>query len=61
MRPHKVMTAMQSLYDPDYEHDACGVGFVANLSCKSEHRILVYALEALCNLAHRGALDADGD
>ena len=48
-----------SLYDPKYEHDACGVGFVANVNGRREYRILDYALQALGNLAHRGALDAD--
>ena len=48
-----------SLYDSNFEHDACGVGFVANTNGKPERRIVEHALEALCNLAHRGALDAD--
>lgn len=48
-----------SLYDAKNEHDACGVGFIANINGKQEHRILEYSLQALCNLAHRGALDAD--
>lgn len=48
-----------SLYDPKFEHDACGVGFVANINGRREHRILACALEALANLAHRGAMDAD--
>jgi len=48
-----------SLYNSKFEHDACGVGFVANTNGKKERRILDHALEALCNLAHRGALDAD--
>ncbi|MCS1410829.1 MAG: Glutamate synthase [NADPH] large chain [Verrucomicrobia subdivision 3 bacterium] len=48
-----------SLYHSSFEHDACGVGFVANQSGKKEGRILEYGLQALCNLAHRGALDAD--
>ena len=51
--------APQSLYHPQFEHDACGVGFVANINGKREFRILDYALQALNNLAHRGALDAD--
>src|SRR5207244_3159748 len=51
--------AAQSLYHPQFEHDACGVGFVANINGKREFRILDYALQALNNLAHRGALDAD--
>src|SRR3954471_21439941 len=49
----------KTLYDPRFEHDACGVGFVANTNGKREHRIVAYAIQALCNLAHRGALDAD--
>jgi glutamate synthase (NADPH/NADH) large chain/glutamate synthase (ferredoxin) len=48
-----------SLYDPNFEHDACGVGFVANSNGRREHRVLELAIQALCNLAHRGALDAD--
>ncbi len=48
-----------SLYDSKFEHDACGVGFVANSNGKREHRIVEFAIQALCNLAHRGALDAD--
>ena len=46
------------LYDPRFEHDACGTGFVANISGVREHRIIERALEALRNLAHRGAMDA---
>ena len=48
-----------SLYDARHERDACGVGFVANTNGKKERRILDFGLEALCSLAHRGALDAD--
>ena len=48
-----------SLYRAEFEHDACGVGFVANISGKPEHRIVGFAIEALNSLSHRGALDAD--
>ena len=48
------------LYDPLDEHDACGVGFVANVSGRVTHDIIHNGLEALCNLTHRGAVDADG-
>ncbi len=48
------------LYDPSFEHDACGTGFVAQRHGDHSHRILQLALEALCNHAHRGALAADG-
>ncbi len=49
------------LYSPQFEHDACGIGFVANTNGTIEHRIITYALEALVNLAHRGAMDADAE
>ncbi len=48
------------LYNPLDEHDACGVGFVADVSGRKTHDIIQSALEALCNLTHRGAVDADG-
>ncbi len=49
----------KSLYEAKFEHDACGVGFIANIHGKAEHRIVDFAIQALNNLAHRGALDAD--
>ncbi len=49
------------LYSSAFEHDACGAGFVANITGEREHRILRYGLEALANLAHRGAMDADAE
>src|SRR5436305_13580129 len=45
----------QGLYDPRYEHDACGVGFVADLKNRKSHEIIRKALQVLLNLAHRGA------
>ncbi|HEX8295117.1 MAG TPA: glutamate synthase large subunit [Chthoniobacteraceae bacterium] len=49
----------QSLYSADFEHDSCGVGFIAQVSGKRSNDVLRYALTSLCNLAHRGAVDAD--
>lgn len=49
----------QGLYRPEFEHDACGTGFVANISGFRSHKIIQRALACLCNLIHRGALDAD--
>ena len=51
--------AKQGLYDPAYEHDACGVAFVAQLSGEKSHQIVEQGLEALRNLDHRGATGAD--
>ena len=47
------------LYDPAYEHDACGVAFVARLDGTPLHETVRRALEALENLEHRGAAGAD--
>src|SRR4029077_11119043 len=45
----------QGLYDPAYEHDSCGVGFVAHIKGKRSHQILIDAEEVLRNMDHRGA------
>jgi glutamate synthase (NADPH) large chain len=47
--------APQGLYDPRYEHDACGVGFVADLKNRKAHDIIRKAIQILINLEHRGA------
>lgn len=44
----------QGLYDPGFEHDACGIGFVANIKGVKSHEIVKQALRVLCNLEHRG-------
>jgi len=45
----------QGLYDPQFEHDACGVGFVVNVKGRKSHEIIDQALTILLNLDHRGA------
>jgi glutamate synthase (ferredoxin) len=45
----------QGLYDPQFEHDACGVGFIAHLKGQQSHSIVQQALTILVNLDHRGA------
>lgn len=49
----------QGLYDPQFEHDACGVGFVCNIKGKRSNVIVRQGLEVLSRLAHRGATGAD--
>ena len=49
------MPAKQGLYDPKNEHDACGIGFVANIKGVKSHDIVQQSLSVLCNLDHRGA------
>lgn len=47
------------LYDPQNEHDACGVGMVLNLDGRAEHSIIQQGIKVLINLLHRGATGAD--
>ena len=49
----------QGLYDPLFEHDSCGVGFVVNIKNHKSHKIIQHGLGLLCNLNHRGALGSD--
>ena len=51
--------AEQGLYAPSHEHDACGVGFVANIKGRASHALVQQALLILYNLDHRGAVGAD--
>jgi glutamate synthase (NADPH) large chain len=49
----------QGLYDPRNEHDACGVGFIAQMKGVKSHKIVEDGLFMLDNLTHRGAVGAD--
>ncbi len=49
----------QGLYDPANEHDACGVGFIANIKGRKSHAVIRQGLRILENLTHRGAVGAD--
>src|SRR5580698_3969804 len=49
------------LYDPRYEHDACGIAVVARLDNRPSNEVVRLAIEALANLEHRGAAGADPD
>ena len=55
----KSIQASPLLYDPSQEHDACGVGLIANIRGERSHALLQKAIQALKSLAHRGAVDAD--
>src|SRR3990170_3350425 len=58
VHPHPQRTS-EGLYDPAYEHDACGVAFVADLSGHRSHDVVTKGLSALCRLDHRGARGAE--
>jgi glutamate synthase domain-containing protein 1 len=47
------------LYDPKYEHDGCGVGFVVNINGTKSHEIIEHGIEVMINLLHRGATGGD--
>ncbi|MFA5276764.1 MAG: glutamate synthase subunit alpha, partial [Candidatus Omnitrophota bacterium] len=49
----------QGLYDPRFEHDSCGVGFICNVKGVRSHDVVVSGLEILKRLSHRGATGAD--
>ena len=53
------MTGKQGLYDPAYEHDACGMGFVAHIHGVRSRDVVDKSLELLRNLSHRSAVAAD--
>ena len=55
------MTSNQGLYRPEFERDACGIGFVANIRSNKSHRIVSDALTILENMEHRGACGCENN
>ena len=53
------LPAKQGLYDPFFEHEACGVGFIVDMKGRKSHKIVADALQILRNLDHRGASGAE--
>jgi len=51
----------QGLYDPQFEHDACGLGFVVNMKGRKSHQMVSDALKILVNLDHRGACGCEAN
>lgn len=51
----------QGLYDPKFEHDACGIGFVVNIKGSKSHEIVEQALTILMNLSHRGGTGSESN
>ncbi|MGQ9556384.1 MAG: glutamate synthase large subunit [Desulfurispora sp.] len=60
MQP-KGLPCAQGMYDPQFEHDACGIGFVADIKGRKSHAIIQQGLQILRNLDHRGAQGAESD
>ena len=61
MNSLKELAQSGSLYSPEHEHDACGVGMVANIKGDKTHSIIIESLQVLDNLGHRGASGSDPD
>jgi glutamate synthase (NADPH/NADH) large chain len=58
-KPPQQPATRQGLYDPAHEHDACGVGFVANIGGEKSHDLIQTGIEVLVRLEHRGACGCD--
>ena len=59
LRTKNGLPPAQGLYDPAHEHDACGIGFVANVRGIQSHEIISKGIQVLINLTHRGACGCD--
>ncbi|MFN5421888.1 MAG: glutamate synthase large subunit [bacterium] len=55
------MTINRGLYRPEFEHDACGIGFVANIKGNKSHQVISDALTILENMEHRGACGCESN
>lgn len=58
---HYSLPKKQGLYDPQFEHDNCGIGFIANIKGKKSHNIITDAIQILKNLTHRGGVGSEED
>ena len=58
---HYSLPKKQGLYDPKFEHDNCGIGFIANIKGKKSHNIITDAIQILKNLTHRGGVGSEED
>ena len=60
-RPAGTMPRAEGLYDPRFEHDSCGVGFVVNIKGERSHKLVRQAFEVSVNLLHRGACGCEAN
>src|SRR5881394_2835151 len=57
--PYKGLPRAQGLYSPENGHDACGIGFIADIEGRKSHEIVLKGIQILINLTHRGACGCD--
>ena len=63
-KPHQLVNGLpapQGLYDPSFEHDACGVGFICHFKGKASNKIVGDSLTMLENMNHRGACGCESN
>ena len=58
---HNSIPPASGLYDPRFEHDACGVSFVVDVQGRKSHNIVAMGIGALCRMEHRGATGAESE
>ena len=58
---YKGIPKKQGLYDPQFEHDACGIGFISNIKGEASHNMITRAIKILKNLTHRGGVGSEPD
>ena len=54
-----INTENKGLYRKEFEHDACGIGFVANMKGRKSHKVVTDAIQMLIRMDHRGACGCD--
>ena len=59
-KKNKLLLEKTHNYNPEMEHDACGVGLIASTNGKKTRKVVEHGIEALKAIWHRGAVDADG-
>ena len=59
-KKNKLLLEKTHNYNPEMEHDACGVGLIASTNGKKTRKVIEHGIEALIAIWHRGAVDADG-
>ncbi len=60
-QPNNNLYQSEGMYDPSFEHDACGIGFIANIKGRKSHQIIENAIQMLTKMEHRGACGCEAN